>query len=143
MTIGKINKYYCNENEYDEIKKAKHLKDDTYDKIFECFNRKVTNSALFKEINELKPVYGYQKILGYISDNFEFLSGILSNKTFSSEYAQIRYFAAILKNNLADYTPIDDEYKKNVEIDMPEMNYKSLPKRRTLEEIEQEVGDGL
>lgn len=141
VVVGKVNKYYCNENEYQMIQKVRELKDDTYEKIFECFNRKVTNSALFKEISELENIYGYKKILGYVNDNMEYLSSILIEKIFASEYAQIRYFVAILKNNLADYSLEDYIYKKNIIVDIPEIKYKERNKKRTLEEIEQEVGE--
>lgn len=143
VTVGKVNKYYCNENEYTAIQKARELKDKTFSKIFECFGRQVTNSALFKEIAELEKIYGYKKIMGYVDDNMRYLSNTLTGKSFSSEYAQIRYFSAILKNSLSDYSVEDTNYEKHIDLDLPEMKYKSKKKRRSLDEIEQEVGDEL
>jgi len=143
VTMGKVNKYYCNENEYADIQSAKKIKDNTYEKIFECFNRKITNSVLFKEINELEQVYGYIKITDYIEENMDYLSSVLINKSFSSEYAQIRYFTAILKNSLADYSVETKKHEKPVILDIPEVKYKAVKKKRSLDEIEQEVGEML
>lgn len=141
VTVGKVNKYYCNEEEYNTIKAQKDLKDNTYEKIFECFNRKITNSILFKEIGELEKIYGYKKITGYINENLEFLSNILCGKTFVSEFAQIKYFSAILKNNLADYSVKEETHVKAIEIDIPNSKYKERKRKRCLDEIEEEVGE--
>lgn len=143
VKVGKVNKYYCNESEYALIQNARELKNDTYNKIFECFGRQITNSALFKEVSELEGIYGYKKISGYVVDNMTNLSNTLSGKSFSSEYAQIRYFAAILKNSLADYILEDTGYKKRIDIDIPEMKYKTKKKKRSIDNIEQEVGEEL
>ena len=68
----------------------------------------------------------------------------MQNKSFKNEYAQIRYFSAILKNSLTDF-----EYEKKVksnkvvEIDMPEYTFKRKPSKRSLVEYEEEVGDEL
>lgn len=98
------------------------------------------NSALFKEINLLLDVYSYEYILAYLTENKEYITKILE-KDFVSEYAKIRYFAAILKNNLADFRMKEPEKPRKVEVDMPIMNYKRRNKRRSLSEIEESVGD--
>ena len=53
IVVGKTNRYYCNEEEYNIIHKAQQIKDDTYNLIYEIFGRKITNTILYKEINEL------------------------------------------------------------------------------------------
>ena len=142
VVVGGKNTYYCNKTEYEKVIYKKKLKDTTYDCINEIFGYKVLNSALFKEINILLEVYSYEHILGYLTENKEFLSKIL-NKEFNSEYAKIRYFSAIIKNSIADFKikRIKSEYPKEVEVDIPTIKYKRKNKRRPLCEIEEQVGD--
>ena len=103
VIVGKTNRYYCDENEYNIIHKTQQIKDDTFNLIYDIFGRKVTNTILYKEINELSTIYSYEKIDSYLNENKNYLTNLMQNKSFQSEYAQIRYFAAILKNNLADF----------------------------------------
>lgn len=142
VAVGKTNRYFCNKEEYDIVYKAQKIKNDTYDLIFEIFGRKVTNTILYKEVNELSSVYLYEKIKAYLEQNMTYLSNLMQNKSFQSEYAQIRYFTAILKNNLTDF-----KYEKKerinikVDIDMPEYVFKRKSDRKPLIEFEEEVGE--
>lgn len=142
IVIGKINRYYCNEEEYNIVYKAQQIKDDTYNLIYEIFGRKITNTILYKEINELALVYSFEKIEVYLSKNKEYLSNIMQNKTFQNEYAQIRYFSAILKNSLTDFKyEKNEKINKNIEIDMPSYKFKRKTSKKSLAEYEQEVGE--
>ena len=142
VAVGKINRYFCNEEEYNIAHEAQQTKDDAYNFIYEIFGRKITNTILYKEVNELSLVYSYEKIKAYLEQNEAYLSGFMQNKLFQSEYAQIRYFAAILKNNLTDFK-YEKKEKKNieVEIDMPVCTFKRKPSRKPLIEFEEEVGE--
>ena len=62
IVVGKTNRYYCNEEEYNIIHKAQQVKDDTFNLVYDIFGRKVTNTILYKEINELSTIYEYEKI---------------------------------------------------------------------------------
>jgi hypothetical protein len=142
VIVGKSNRYYCNAEEYEIVHKVQQIKDDTYNLIYEIFGRTITNTVLYKEVNELSSVYEYEKIRGYLLGNKNYLSNVMQNKQFQSEYAQIRYFAAILKNNLASFHfVIKEPANKEVEVDMPSCNFNRKPSRKTLEEYEQEVGE--
>ncbi len=142
IVVGKTNKYYCNEEEYNIIHKAQQIKDDTYNLIYEIFGRKITNTIIYKEVNELSYVYSFEKIEAYLSQNIEYLSNLMQNKSFQSEYAQIRYFAAILKNNLSDFKyEKKEKTSKEVEIDMLSCNYSRGSTRKALAEYEQEAGE--
>jgi len=142
IIVGKTNRYYCNEEEYNIIHKAQQIKDDTYNLIYKIFGRKITNTILYKEVNELSGIYSYEKIEAYLSQNIEYLSNLMQNKSFQSEYAQIRYFAAILKNNLSDFKyEKKEKTSKEIEIVMPSCNYSRGLTRKTLAEYEQEVGE--
>ena len=142
IVVGKTNRYYCNEEEYNIIHKSQQIKDNTYNLIYEIFGRNITNTILYKEMNELSDIYTYAKIGAYLSENREYLSNIIQNKSFQSEYAQIRYFTAILKNNLTDFK-YEKKEKINieVEIDMPACNFKRKSGRKPLIEFEEEVGE--
>lgn len=140
VVVGGKNTYYCNENEYQKIMHDKIIKNNTYECINQIFGYKVLNSALFKEINLLLSVYSYEHILAYLTENKEYITRVLE-KDFTSEYAKIRYFSAILKNNIADFKMEEHEESKKIEIDMPIINYKRKNKRRSLSEIEEQVGD--
>ena len=140
VVVGGKNTYYCNKFEYQKVLHEREVKDNTYECINQIFGYKVLNSALFKEINLLLEVYSYEHILAYLIENKEYLTRILK-KDFTSEYAKIRYFAAILKNNIADFKMEEPEESKKIEIDMPIINYKRRNKRWSLSEIEEQVGD--
>lgn len=137
-----VNEYYCNQDEYLEKLKKIKVKNNTYEEMFNIFGRKVTNTILFKEITELESVYGYEKIYQYLCENERYLTNVLS-KDFKSEYAQIRYFSTILKNSLADFKIESKQPEKRIEIDMPTVKYAQRKKRKSLFEIEREVGEGL
>lgn len=143
VTVGKVNKYYCNEDEYKNIQIKKELKDNIYKIIFNCFGRKITNTILYKEITELENVYGLEKIYNYVLENSEYISGVLSSKGFSSEYAQIRYFTAILKNNLADFVFENDQLNKVITVDVEINKFKTKRRRKPLVEFEEEAGEEL
>lgn len=140
VVVGGKNAYYCNEAEYQKTLHEKEIKTNTYDCINQIFGYKVLNSALFKEINLLLDVYSYEHIFAYLTENKEYITKVLE-KDFVSEYAKIRYFAAILKNNLADFRMKEPENPREVEVDIPIMHYKRRNKRRSLSEIEESVGD--
>lgn len=142
VAVGKTNRYFCNKEEYDIVYKAQKIKNDTYDLIFEIFGRKVTNTILYKEVNELSSVYPYERIKAYLEQNMTYLSNLMQNKSFQSEYAQIRYFTAILKNNLTDFK-YEKKERINIEIDidMPEYVFKRKSDRKPLIEFEEEVGE--
>lgn len=141
IVIGKTNRYYCNKEEYNIVYKAQQLKDDTFNLIYEIYGRKITNTILYKEINELSSVYSFEKIKAYLLRNKEYLSNLMQNKTFQNEYAQIRYFSAILKNSLTDFKyESDEKINKNIEIDMPSYKFKRKTSKKSLVEYEQETG---
>ncbi len=134
------NFYYCNETEYQSYKEEQNKLTLIYETIYIIFNYKCTNSALYKEINDLIQIYQKDKVLSYLIDNKEFLSSKLE-KSFTSEYAKIRYFAAILKNNIASYSTKLPEVKIEVKYDIPNNKYKNQKRKKPLFEYEQEIGD--
>ena len=146
VMAGKSNKYYCSQQEYIRKKTkeglARAVKDDTYDKIYDFFGQKVTNTLLYTEITDIALVHSYEKIRSYIQDNKEMLERVM-NKNFQSERAKIKYFCTILKNNLADYIPTEEEiYITDNEYELVEVKYKPKKKRRAMCDLETELLDG-
>ena len=140
VVVGKVNTYYCNEEEYDLVLAERKVKDDTYECINKIFGCIITNTAIYKEINALVKVYGYELILSYLQENFDYLHNLMS-RDFEKEYGRIRYFSVVLSNNLADYKKaqevnVEESAIREVVVDMPEIHYKRKNKRRALDEIE-------
>lgn len=139
---SKSNTYYCNEEEYLSLKKDNEDRSNIYLLINRIFGYTVINTVLYKEISEIHEVYSYSFILKYIRDNLYRIENIM-NKNFTSELAKIKYFTAVLRNNIHDYENNLQkeilEEAREIEIDMPEVTYTKKKKRRSLAEIESEV----
>ena len=142
VVVNGKNQYYCNKSEYEEWKLKQEIKDNTYNLIYDIFGRKITNTILFKEVGELSSIYTYEKIFAYLTENKNYLSRVME-KDFTSEYAQIRYFTAILKNSLSDFTYVKEQKIKEIEIDIPNGKFNRKRKKKSLAEYEEEVGDEL
>lgn len=141
VVIDGKNHYYCTEKEYKDLLAQKEVKDNTYNLINHIFEKKVTNTALFKEINALLETHTYEEILSYLQNNEDYLCRVMS-KDFQSEYAKIRYFSTILKNNMADFQQKEEvKIVRDVKIDVSESKFKRKNKRKPLVEYEEEVGD--
>lgn len=96
------NSYYCNANEYETINVEKESKNKVIDLSFELIGQ-TTNTALFKELTEIAKVHTYTKLLKYMEENMIDLDAALARTDFVHEYAKIRYFAAIIKNQIGDF----------------------------------------
>ena len=133
--------YYCNEEEAkikeeerrkkieDELKAKEENKqkriDPVYEEVADIFGYRIGNSALFKEMKVWRGICDDKKILAYLKENKDYITNAI-NRLDTTEYAKIRYFSAILKNSLKDFsaknntkiieekpvleTAIDDDY---------------------------------
>ena len=123
-TNGKtLNKYYCSEKIYNEIMEEKQARKDVFNLLEQIFGRVIINTVLQKskeekEVSEIAKVYTHVKMKHYLEENICDLIDAM-NKNFSSEYAEIRYLMAILKNNLTDYRYVEhkEENKQQVIVD--------------------------
>ena len=142
VVVGKVNTYYCNESEYNNVVLAKQVKENTYKCIDRIFGYKIVNTVLRKEINVLLENYSYELILSYLQSNFDFLHDVM-RRSFQSEYAKIRYFSAILRNSLEDYKQSLNKIPETKvgELDIANMNFHRKTKRVALQDIEMDVGD--
>lgn len=127
MPYGKKTRHYCKEH----IGKVPP-KEEMYNLVYEIFGRKVLNTILYKELDEVASVHGYQKMTAFMEENRAYLEQMMG-KSFSSEYAQIRYFSAILKNSLTDFVARKPEpvIKKEIEVDLDVVTSKYKQKKQT------------
>lgn len=143
VITDKDRRYYCSKEEVDELAARQKIKNDTYDIICDIFGYKVQNSALFKEQKLWKEICDDEKILAYLQENKDYITNAVSRLD-SSEFAKIRYFSAILKNSLKDFSvqvrARDAEpVKVEADFEMYEPTVSSKRKRRGLSDIEDEV----
>lgn len=139
VVIKDKNNYYCSEQEYNNVQNNKRqeqeLKDNTYKFIEEIIGR-TTNTILYKEVGIWLTVSNYKTILAYLKENKTNIENILSSKSFNTEYAKIRYFSAIVKNNIGDFKPKKAEIIKNVEVEIYETKFKQKTRRKCLSDYE-------
>lgn len=96
---AKRNNYYCCE----EHSKLLSDRDLFYKKAMDIFGQ-TTNTVFYTEFDGISKVHSWYKMKSYLEDNEDYLRLVLS-KIDGNEYGRIRYFSAILKNNLGDYKP--------------------------------------
>lgn len=137
---GKMNLYFCSEDEYKRIiaekEKSQEMRNSLQSVIDEIFGYPVTNTALYKEQSEWTKVKPLEIIIDYLNDNKQYISATLENKQFTGEYGKIRYFSAIIKNNVQSYTPTRPEVIKQADTEIYEPKYKPGHKRKCLSDYE-------
>lgn len=100
---GKRNWYYCSF----EHSNLTNDEQSFYREVRQIIN--TTHTVFYKEMKEIANVHGYKKMLSYIREEKRVIEQYMQ-KNFTCEYAKVRYFSAILKNNLADYSiPVEHE----------------------------------
>lgn len=143
--------YFCNEEEAktkeeEKLKKIENTHkekrvDPVYEEVADIFEYRIQNSVLFKEMKLWREICNDEKILAYLQENKDYLKNAMGRLN-NSEYARIRYFSAILKNNLRDFKMqkvVVEPVKRNVDCEMYEISTRSKSKRRGLSAIEDEV----
>ena len=119
------NKYFCNQSEF-EVEEARKKrvaedKDKVYSLICDMFGYEIQNTQFFAEWTLWNKLKSNEIIYKYLRENEDYLQQIC-DKPFNSEYQRIRYFSAVLKNNLRDYVP------KIAEIEKPKVISKEEPR---------------
>jgi YHS domain-containing protein len=138
--------WYCHsEEEYNdwdaERKKKQDDKDRVYNIITEIFGYEIQNSILFKEWTSWNVLKSDEIIAKYLDENIDYLTKAIA-RLISSEYAKIRYFSTILKNNLHDFKPKVIEEPVKIHVDETIYNITNISpvnKRRSLADLEDEV----
>ena len=147
------NLYYCNEKEYADWKSKK----DNEEKLIEQIMFVVTQTLniefsdlvynnIKSMISSLKQLYSLEQIFQYVNNESERISDILSKKDFKNCYNMIRYYIAVVKNNIGDYIfESKDDINSQIKIVedfymAPILKYKSSKVRRSGIDIEK-LGD--
>lgn len=139
IVSGSKNNYYCTRQEYVNSIQANAFLCNVKSKSLEILDN-TTNTLLFKELKDIANVHGYEKISHYLDDNEDYLYKVIHAKTFSSEYCKIKYFTAIIRNNIGDYVIQEPEPVRQVEVEIVDLQkYKQKKKRRSLADIEEDL----
>ncbi|MEF9984183.1 MAG: hypothetical protein RR710_06545 [Oscillospiraceae bacterium] len=131
VQVGKVNHYYCSEAEYNKIQMKQKVKDDTFAIIYDIFGYKVVNTALYSEMSAISETFGYETILAYLQDSRDLIDKSMS-KDFQSEYGKIRYFLAILKNNLSDFKQLSKPVDISLQTENTEPTYRAKKRKNPL-----------
>lgn len=150
-TVGKTNKYYCSESEWqaeeERKKKAAEDKDRVYRLICRIIGREtIINTALWAELKIWNTVATDAVIAQFLAENEEYLTGVIGKLT-NAEFPRIRYLSTVLKNALGDYKPkvqeevkVQENTKSNIAIDQTFEVYNSQintnNRRRSFDEME-------
>lgn len=141
--VGKANKYYCSETEWqqeeDKKKKAAEDKEKAYRLVCDIMGEKeIINTALWKEWQVWNKVANNEKIAKYLEENNEYLTSVMTRLD-SSEYARIRYLSAIIRDKIKGFVPkvIEVEKPKVVVEEHYHTKYKSKS-RVALEDLEED-----
>lgn len=139
------NKYYCSENEYVEWQavkdKEKTDKGRVFNLITKIFGYQVANTILYKEWQIWNGLRSDEVISAYLAEKESYLTRAMARLD-SNEYAKIKYFSAILKNDLKDYKVKEEIIERpTVVVDqtMYESPTRAPNKRRSLADLEDEV----
>ena len=157
VLINHKNCYFCNEEEFnlwfakeEEKRKEKEILQAIFDMIewsLGSINNRSLWNMITKTLSNLRNHYSLKQIYNYLESDFPKISSIIYNKSFNNEYNKIKYYLAIINNNISDYydtlksqTNVEQEKTKKVDFYMAPLNYKNTKKRKTAIEIEQ-LGD--
>ena len=142
VTEGKVNKYYCSQEEYEEIQRDKQRKEECF-KYLEGFMKVPISKIARKRINELHEYYSYEVIyrtIKFVEDRIRYA---VENKNFNSEQAMVNYLIAIIENNInivlkeyekeiADFQKLFEEPKNDIDLDIiNDLDDKPIAKPRT------------
>lgn len=144
--VGKANKYYCSEKEFEaeeaRKKKIKEDKDKVYYLICDMFGYEIQNTKFFDEWTQWNKLKSNEIIYKYLRENESYLQQIC-DRSFDTEYQRIRYFSAVLKNSLRDFKPkveVVEVPRVVVTEEHYETKYKSKG-RQALEDFEEDDDD--
>ena len=145
--VGKVNKYYCSEQEWqaeeDKKKKAAEDKDKVYRLICDIMGEKeIISTALFKEWAIWNKVADNEKIAQYLEENLDYLTSVIARLQ-SSEFARIRYLSAIIKDKIKGFVPkVKVEEKPKIVVVEEHYETKYKPKvRLALEDLEEDFDE--
>lgn len=152
-----VKEYYCSEECFNnklegkrvkeqKIKEANNLRISTRDEVKDILDIALEKNVYFTNLyNDLESTYGVDTIVNYLKYEKEYLINIISNNYFETTFAKIKYFFAVVQNNIEKYIKRDDIQEiKEINTDLiddfdlctPEETNK---KKRSLSDIMKEV----
>lgn len=132
---GKQNWYYCNV-EHSNSKKPRELFYEAVREIIET-----THTVFFSEMDQIAKVHGFEKMTAYVQDNKNYLISVMAKMKFANTYNMIKYFSAIIRNNVGDYVMKKVETEKEVKVEIYESKYKSKEQKKGLEDLLSDILD--
>lgn len=127
VVIKEKNTYYCDVFEYEKINIENESRMKVIDLSFEIIGQ-TTNTSLMKELTDIAKVHTYAKLLKFMEENIIELDSAMT-KEFVHEYAKIRYFSAIIKNQIGDFKEkVEETEVYNVDI-VEEVKYTPTKKK--------------
>lgn len=124
--------YYCSETEYKDYIYNKSVSEQLRKELGDLvtsFIGETQNTILYKEMT----YWGNDtaKIVAYLQENRDYIGRAMA-KNFVSEYAKIRYFSAIIKNNINDFKPKAPEIIKKSDDEFYEAKFVQRKRRKCL-----------
>ena len=102
---SKSNKYYCNEEEYEEFEKEKELFKQCQYSTDSILGYPICNNVRNKMLSELHEIYSYETIYECIEFyKQEIIKSIEIKGDFGNEYNKISYMFAVIKGNIKDFS---------------------------------------
>lgn len=146
VVVDDKNTYWCSEKCYNlylasivERDKINAEYDEIYEITKQIFGYEFTGySLLKKELNTWEKLATRQKIISYLKENKDWLSGVMS-KEFASDYNRVRYYSAVVSSKLHDYKPVMADSPKPkivVEETIYDAPTQSINRRRSLADVE-------
>lgn len=107
--VGKTNKYYCSEQEWEAEENRKQKVAEDKDRVYRLIcdimgEQEIISTALYKEWQVWNKVADNEKIAKYLAENKEYLTSVIGRLT-SSEFAKIRYLSTIIRDKINGFVP--------------------------------------
>jgi hypothetical protein len=112
VTINEKSKYYCSEDEYNDLLKEQEERNHCLEAISNHMRLKFVTPYIQKEINKLKEYYNYIVIEKCFKENEKVINWFLDNNENSSEFGKCRYIFTIIQNNI---NKTEKKHKKELE----------------------------
>ena len=88
-----------------------------------------------KELKKLFVKFSISQMTNYLDNEKQDLKYIFDSKNFDNDFCKMRYFSAIVQNNLPNYKPPKPDIVVNVENEVYEHKYKPKAKRKCLNDF--------
>lgn len=139
IVIKGKNNYYCSQNEFESAEKEKKARLEVLE-LARMILDDTLNTLLPKELKQIAENHSYYKILQYLNNDLN-IRNIISRKSFSNEYAKIKYFSAIVRNNIGNFYVEKESDNKKIEVEYVQVKHKPKKRKKSLNEyIDEYVG---